>query len=107
MPFCKNSLEDNLYTFNLPPPSNVSNMFGKWLNGVEKESKGHNRVGVCALLWAICTIRNDIIFNKNKSIIFGGYPFVSALDTYMVLPANDYVDIDIGCNCLATVAHDL
>jgi hypothetical protein len=46
-------------TFNLPPPSNISNMFRNWLNGIAKKDKGHIRVGVHALLWAIWTIRND------------------------------------------------
>jgi fructose-specific phosphotransferase system IIC component len=26
-------------TFNLPPPANIANLFGNWLNGVSKEDK--------------------------------------------------------------------
>jgi hypothetical protein len=26
-------------TYNIPPPSNITNMFGRWLNGVRKEDK--------------------------------------------------------------------
>jgi hypothetical protein len=38
------------FTFDIPPPTNVMNMFGNWLNGVEKQTKARIRVGVCALI---------------------------------------------------------
>jgi hypothetical protein len=41
------------FTFNIPPPANVTHMFGNWLNGVEKKSKAQIRTGICALMWAI------------------------------------------------------
>ena len=53
-------------TFNIIPPTNITNMFGNWLHGVPKKDKSDIRVGVCALLWAIWHVRNDIIFNKTK-----------------------------------------
>jgi hypothetical protein len=34
--------------FNITPPSNITNLFGNWLNEVAKKYKGHIRVGVCA-----------------------------------------------------------
>jgi hypothetical protein len=40
-------------TFNMPPPSNIKNMFGKWLNGIDKFVKAQIRIGICALVWAI------------------------------------------------------
>jgi hypothetical protein len=41
------------YTFNMRPRANVTNMFGNWLNRVDKASKEHIRTGICALMWAI------------------------------------------------------
>ena len=37
------------FTFNLPPPTNITNLFGNWLNGVDRQSKAFIRVGVSAL----------------------------------------------------------
>jgi hypothetical protein len=65
-PFAKIIWRIIYMTFNLPPPSSVSNLFGNWLNGVPKKDKGHIRVSVCALLWAIWTVCNDFIFNKRS-----------------------------------------
>jgi hypothetical protein len=73
-------------TFNIPPPTNVTNMFGNCLNGVAKKDKGHIRVGVCALLWVIWTVRNDVSINKKKfPIFYAGYSFGYLLDPYVVL----------------------
>jgi hypothetical protein len=52
------------FTFNMPPPANIKNMFGNWLNGIDKTSKARIRIGVCALIWAIWNCRNDAIFNN-------------------------------------------
>jgi hypothetical protein len=73
-------------TFNITAPTNVTNLFGNWLNEVSRKVKGHIRVGVCALLWAIWNVRNDFIFNKKKFSIFSaGYPLGYSLDPYVVL----------------------
>jgi hypothetical protein len=34
------------FTFNIPPPANVTNIFGNWQNGVEKKSKVQIRTGL-------------------------------------------------------------
>lgn len=41
-------------------------MFGNWLVGVHPKFKSQIRVGICALLWAIWSTRNDCIFNRTK-----------------------------------------
>jgi hypothetical protein len=28
------------FTYNIPPPTNVNNIFGNWLNGIAKKNKG-------------------------------------------------------------------
>jgi hypothetical protein len=38
-PFAKILWRIVQYSFNLPPPTNITNMFGNWLNGVEKRAK--------------------------------------------------------------------
>jgi hypothetical protein len=96
-------------TFNIHAPSNVTNLFGNWLNGVSIKDKGHIRVGVCALLWAIWNIRNDFIFNKKS---FPSFLQVIPLVIHWIhmwsyLQQEDVrQDMDIGCNRLATVARD-
>jgi hypothetical protein len=58
--------------------------------GYRRKKKGHIRVGVCAMLWAIWKVRNDFIFNKKKNpIIFAGNSFNHSLDPYVLLPIAD------------------
>ena len=58
------------FTFNISPPANVKNLFGNWLNSIDKKTKARIRVGVCALLWAIWNCRNDVVFNKADGTFF-------------------------------------
>jgi hypothetical protein len=59
------------FTFNIPTPTNIKNLFENWLNGVNKQVKlrvrSHWR---CALMWAIWNCRNDVIFNKASNAQF-------------------------------------
>jgi hypothetical protein len=58
------------FTFSISPPANIKNLFGNWLNGLDKKTKARIRVGVCALLWAIWNCRNDIVFNRAEGMFF-------------------------------------
>jgi hypothetical protein len=108
-PFTKMIWRIIYMAFNIPPPSNITNMFGNWLNGVAKKDKVHIRVGVCALLWAIWNVRNDYIFNRKS---FPSFLQVVPLATHWIhmwsylQPAEERQAMDIGCNRLATVARD-
>jgi hypothetical protein len=51
-------------SYSIPPPANITNMFGKWLNGVRKNDKENFRIGISALCWSIWRTRNDIVFDK-------------------------------------------
>jgi hypothetical protein len=53
------------FTFNIPPPTNVNNLFRNWLNGIDKQTKARIRVGVCALVWEIWNCRNNVVVNRN------------------------------------------
>jgi hypothetical protein len=69
----------------LEPSKNTTNLFGNWLKGIPKKDLAQIRVGVCVIFWAIWNTRNDFIFNKQKALIFAGYPYGYQLDSYMVL----------------------
>jgi hypothetical protein len=70
-PLAKIVLRFFYVTFNIIPPNNMTNLFGNWLHGVNKQDKAQIRVGTCALLWAIWNPRiNDIIFNRSKQSSF-------------------------------------
>jgi hypothetical protein len=96
------------FTFNMPPPSNIKNMFGNWLNGVSKSAKARIRIGVCALVWAIWNCRNDIIFN-NANIS----PFMQVINRTshwitswaFLLPEDQRGYMDSGCTRLMAVVR--
>jgi hypothetical protein len=58
------------FTFNLSPPTKITNLFGNWLSAIVKEDRARIRVGVCALLWTVWNCRNDLVFNKTSHAIF-------------------------------------
>jgi hypothetical protein len=96
------------FTFDIPPPTNVTNMFGNWLNGVEKQTKARIRVGVCALIWALWNCRNDMVFNKTGTAHFLQ---VIRMATHWtrewscLSPEAQRVHMDFGCNRLEMVAR--
>ena len=97
------------FAFNTPPPTNVTNMFGNWLNGVPKSDKDRIHIGVSALCWSIWLTRNDIIFNRSKGtnflqVIFRAVHWIQ--QWAYLLPEVQRKDMDIGCNRLLMVAHD-
>jgi hypothetical protein len=63
-PFAKIIWRMIYLTYDLPPPANITNMFGKWLNRVDKTDKARIRIGISAMCWSVWTSRNDIIFNR-------------------------------------------
>ena len=36
------------FTFNIYPPTSITNVLGNWLNGIDKNTKASIRIGVCA-----------------------------------------------------------
>jgi hypothetical protein len=51
-------------TFNISPPMNITNLFGNWLNRIDKKTKERIRVQVCPLVWTIRNCWNEIVFNR-------------------------------------------
>jgi hypothetical protein len=49
---------------NLYLPQSVSNLFGTWLWGLDKEQKLLALTGAAAICWAIWRCRNDIVFDR-------------------------------------------
>jgi hypothetical protein len=49
---------------NLYLPHCVPNMFGTWLQGLDKEEKSLVLAGAAATCWAIWRCRNDVVFNR-------------------------------------------
>ena len=52
------------FTISISPPTSVANMFGHWLDGVDKRTKARIRIGTFAFIWAIWNCRNDVVFNN-------------------------------------------
>ena len=96
------------FTFSITPPMNVTNLFGTWLNGVDKDTKASIRVGVCDFLWAIWNCRNDVIFNNLEA---GHFLQVVHRATHwihmwsMLLPAAQRGRLDAVCSRLMAVVR--
>jgi hypothetical protein len=76
-------------SFGISPPTNVTNLFGNWLYGLDKKKiKSQIRVGICALLCAIWHVRNDFIFNKSKCV----WPWVGSNIVVYAMPTKHFCD---------------
>jgi hypothetical protein len=54
----------------LYPPTNVANIFGNWLHGIDIRFRMLIRVGALAVTWSLWLCRNDKVFNdKNCSLL--------------------------------------
>ena len=96
-------------SFNITPPKNVINLFGSWLNGIPKDELKKIRVGVCAVLWAMWTVRNDFVFNKpKKSSFLQVIPLITHWIrswSFLQPEAQRHV-MESGCTRLESVAKD-
>jgi hypothetical protein len=107
-PFAKLIWRVIQFTFNIVPPTNVTNMFGNWLNGVDKVSKFRIRIGFCALMWAIWNCRNDIVFNKSTN---SNFLQVTRMVSHwihewsLLLPETQREPMHAGCRRLDAVAR--
>jgi hypothetical protein len=96
-------------TYNIPPPTNIKNMFGNWLNGIDKETKSRIRIGVSALCWAIWRSRNNVVFNNANNSNFLQVIHMATQwiqDWSLLLPVDQRDHMLTGCNRLLTVTRD-
>jgi hypothetical protein len=54
------------FTYNIPPPTDITNISGKWLKEINKVDKASICIGVSALYWSKLTCRNNIVSDKQK-----------------------------------------
>ena len=97
-------------TYNISPPANITNMFGNWLNGIDKLTKARIRIGVAAICWSIRNCRNNVVFNRSK--IFHILQVINMaahwiqLWAYLLL-SDQREFIVTGCTRLLMVAQDI
>ena len=97
------------FAYDIPPPTNITNMFSNWSNGVDKRNKARIRIGVSALCWSIWNCRNNIIFNNQL-----GTNFLQVIRMAVhwiqlwsnLLPEDQREPMVIGCSRLLTVAQN-
>jgi hypothetical protein len=96
-------------SFNIPPPSNITNLFGNWLNRVAKKDKAFELV--CALWYGLFGMFKTILsLTKNFSVL---HAEVIPLTTHWIhtwsflQPEKARLAMDFGCNCLHMVAQNL
>ena len=98
------------FTFNVSPPTSIANLFGTWLNGIDKITKARIRIGVAAILWALWNCRNDIVFNQMHSshylqIIHKACYWIHSWS--LLLPADQRGLMEAGCTRMLTVVRTI
>ena len=106
--FVKNIWRLVHFTFNITPPTSIANMFGTWLNGVEKHTKARIRIGVAAFLWAIWNCRNDIVFNRSQTphflqVVLRATHWIQQWS--LLLPVAQQDHMDSGCTRMMAVVR--
>jgi hypothetical protein len=96
------------FTFNMPPPTNIKNLFGNWLNGIGKTTKARIRAGVCAILWTLWNYRNNVIFNNaNRAqflqVIHKAMYWINLWS--FLLSEDQRVHMDFGCTRLMAIVR--
>jgi hypothetical protein len=103
-------LEDYYHGFQYTPPSNITNLFGNWLNGVAKKKTKATLELMCAHPYRPYGL-SIMILSLTKTIpifsvgYFFGYPLRIHM-WYFFQPADDRHDMDIRCNRLAMATQD-
>ena len=108
-PFAKLVWRVVFCTYNIPPPTNVSNMFGNWLNGVDKKTKARIHIGVSAICWSIWNCRNNLVFNRQNTfhVLQVIHMTVHWIQLWAFLLPSDQRELMVaGCTRLMQVAQD-
>ena len=108
-PFAKLVWRVVFCTYNIPPPTNVSNMFGNWLNGVDNKTKARIRIGVSAICWSIWNCMNNLVFNKKDifHVLQVTHMAVHWIQLWaFLLPLDQWELMEAGCGRLLRVAQE-
>jgi hypothetical protein len=82
---------------------NITNLFGNWLNRIDKKKKERIRVGVYPLVWTIQNYRNEIAFNRcaNPNFLQVIHRAASLIHLWSyLLSVEQREPLDTGCNRL-------
>jgi hypothetical protein len=74
------------FTYNIPPPTSVNNLFANWLNGIDKQTKARICVGVCALTGRYGIVVMMFCLTGMPNQFFSGYPQSCIFNSHVVLP---------------------
>ena len=97
-------------TYNIPPPTNVTNMFENWLNGMHKKTKDRICIGVSAICWSIWNCRNNLVFNRKDNFHVLQIIHMTAhwIQLWAFLLRSDQRDLmATSCTRLLSVAPDI
>jgi hypothetical protein len=89
------------FTFNIPPPINITHLFDNWLNEIDKKIKERIRVRVCTIVWTILNCCNKVIFNRCTNPKFLQVIHRTAFLIHMwsyLFPAEQRIPLDGGCS---------
>jgi hypothetical protein len=93
-------------SFGLTPPTNVSDLFGNWLNGFHRKLRNQIMIGAAALCWALWLNRNEVVFirtsaNNSLQVIFRTTHWIR---TWSKLSKEEEIDLLKSCCCKLDVA---
>ena len=52
-------------SFDIQPPSSITNLFGPWLRGFSLKLRGQVLIGAAALCWALWLSKTDVVFQRS------------------------------------------
>jgi hypothetical protein len=77
------------FAYNIPPPTNITNMFENHINGADKIYKAQIRIGVLLYVSLSGMLEMIISLTTQCHSLFAGYSLGCSLDSTLVLPSSD------------------
>lgn len=73
-------------TYDIPPPTNITNMFRNWLNGIDNKTKAKFVLAFQLYVGQYEIVEMILCSTGRTLLIFAGYPYGCTLDPAMVFP---------------------